>query len=212
MADFVLDEYKNLNKVNIPLPSSVYIQCEPDKYVGHIAANTNGNDADYYSVSYNSFYNDNYSISPVKNLEVNNFTGIFGAAGVSIYSSNSSKTIEVTFPSEGIYTGIFYIRLTRYNNSNAGLTSLSFRYNSLPSFQFSNNQFSALNNSYNNPEVRNFYDWGNISGITTVTSKTVSLTTPRSFTSSDNWTYTYNKTVDNQEFQIYYCYAFIRLA
>ena len=58
-------------------------------------------------LSYNSFYNDNYSISPVKDLEINKYKGIFGGDGVSVYSSNGSKTIEVTFPSEGIYTGIF---------------------------------------------------------------------------------------------------------
>ena len=211
MADFVLDEYKNLNEVNIPLPSSVYIQCKPDSGMYHTPANTNGNDADYYDVRYNSFVNDNYKLSPVKNLEVNNFTGIFGGDGISNYSSNDQKSITVTFPTEGIYTGIFYIRLTRYYNS-GNVAGLYFRYNSLPSFQFSNNQFSALNNSYSNPEIRDFYNSGTISSVTTVTSKTISLTAPRSFTSSDNWTYTYNKTSNSQEFQIYYCYSFVRLA
>lgn len=208
MADFVLDEYKNLNEVNIPLPSSVYIQCKADRYNSHHAAS--GDVTDYYSVGYNVVYNDNYEITPVENLEVNKYVGIFGAEGVANLSSNSQKSIKVTFPTEGIYAGIFYTRLTRYNNSD-NFTGLYFRYNSLPSFQFTDNQFSALNNSYNNPEIRDFYNSGTLSGITTLTSKTISLTTPRAFTSSDNWTYTYNKTSDTQEFQIYYCYSFIRL-
>lgn len=211
MADFVLDEYKNLNEVNIPLPSSVYIQCEPDRYAYHMTADDG---TDYYDAPNNMSAWDNLEFVPVKDLNINDYNGQFGGRCVLKRSYSANLSVKLNFPTTGIYVGICYIRITRYYNryENGRFTDLCFRYDSLPSFQFTDNKFSALNNSYNNPEIKDFYNSGTISSISTYTYKTVSLTTPRSFTSSDNWEYNYTQSAGDQEHQIYYCYSFIRLA